>query len=244
MAQCLVGPSAGLVFQQLFDTQGSSTYTYLLGCAKTKEAILIDPVLGNQDRDLEIISDLGLTLKFVLNTHCHADHVTSGSAIRKLHADVRTIIAGASGAAADIKIKDLDKIHFGEYFVEALSTPGHTDGCMTFVLYGPGDPQMAFTGDALLIRGCGRTDFQQGSAEVLYESVHKRIFTLPETTKLFPGHDYKGRSVTTVAEESKLNPRLTKTKEEFVDIMSKLGLPPPKLLDIAVPANMVCGVQD
>jgi sulfur dioxygenase len=236
--------SSAFVFRQLFDTQGSSTFTYLLGCAATREAILIDPVLGMEERDLSVLKDLQLNLKYVINTHCHADHITSGSVIRKLLPGVRTVISEASGAKADWKIRDLDVVEFGKYHVQALSTPGHTDGCMTFVAHGPGNPLCAFTGDALLIRGCGRTDFQQGSSETLYDSVHQRIFTLPDRTQLFPGHDYKGRSVTSVAEERMHNPRLTQTKEEFVNTMANLNLPNPRLIDIAVPANMQCGVQD
>jgi len=233
---------AGYVIHQLLDTQGSFTFTYLVGCKSSREALLIDPVLGMQERDLALAGELGFKIKYVVNTHCHADHVTAGSAIKKLLPEVRTIISEASGAAADMKLKDGDRIEIGQYALEAMATPGHTDGCMTFVLRGPGEPQAAFTGDTLLIRGCGRTDFQAGNAGQLFDSVHQRIFTLPGSTKIYPGHDYKGRNVSTVEEERQFNPRLSKDKETFVKIMKELNLPFPKLMDIAVPANMVDGI--
>lgn len=232
----------GFVIEQLFDTQGSSTFTYLVGCTKSHQAVLIDPVLGMEGRDLALSEELGFKVKYVLNTHCHADHITSGGVIKKSHPEVQTIISAASGAAADLKLKDGDEVKFGEYALKCVATPGHTDGCMTFVLEGPGEPKAAFTGDALLIRGCGRTDFQQGNASTLYESVHQKIFSLPEETKIYPGHDYNGRNVSTVAEEKKFNPRLTQNKEEFLRIMKELNLPYPKMINEAVPANMVCGV--
>eukprot|EP00418_Pyrodinium_bahamense_P080604 CAMPEP_0179055098 /NCGR_PEP_ID=MMETSP0796-20121207/23126_1 /TAXON_ID=73915 /ORGANISM="Pyrodinium bahamense, Strain pbaha01" /LENGTH=422 /DNA_ID=CAMNT_0020751741 /DNA_START=68 /DNA_END=1336 /DNA_ORIENTATION=+ len=237
----VAAPAEGVVFRQLFDAE-SSTFTYLLGCGETKEAVLIDPVLEQKDRDLTALAELGMTLRFVVNTHAHADHITSGGAIRKQLPEVRTVISKASGAKADVLLESGDRVSFGKLALEALATPGHTNGCTTFVL--PGSPGMAFTGDAVLIRGCGRTDFQQGSAETLYESVHSKIFSLPGDTLVYPGHDYKGRNVSTVDEERRFNPRLCKSKEEFVKIMAELNLPYPKKIDVAVPANMMCGVQD
>lgn len=239
--QHTTAPTKSAVIEQLFDHKGSSTFSYLVGCAHSQEAVLIDPVLGMETRDLGLAEELGFKVKYVVNTHCHADHITSGGAIKKLHPEVKTMISEASGAAADIKLKDGDKIEFGEYALEALATPGHTDGCMCFVLLGPDAPKAVFTGDTLLIRGCGRTDFQQGDAARLYDMVHQKIFTLPEDTKIYPGHDYKGRNVSTVAEEKKFNPRLTQNKEEFIKTMKDLNLPYPKMMDEAVPANLVCG---
>jgi len=231
------------VVQQLFDPD-TSTLTYVIGCRSSGEAVLIDPVLEQKDRDLNTLDELGFTLKYVINTHCHADHVTSGGAIRKERPAVKTIIAAASGASADQHVGHGDSVAFGELQLEVRATPGHTDGCVSYVLRVPEQPPMVFTGDALLIRGCGRCDFQQGDAGRLHDSVHAQILSLPPETLIYPGHDYKGRSVSTVAEEKQFNPRLTKTREDFVELMANLGLPYPKRIDVAVTANMVCGVQD
>ncbi|CAE7287492.1 Ethe1 [Symbiodinium natans] len=228
--------------RQLFDPE-SSTLSYLVACPETQEAVLIDPVLEHKDRDLALISELGLKLIYVLNTHCHADHITSGGLIRKDMPEVKTIISESSGAKADMHIKHGDTVKFGSLALEVRATPGHTDGCVTYVLRTK-TATFAFTGDTLLIRGCGRTDFQQGSSRRLYASVHEQIFSLPGDTIICAGHDYKGRSVSTVEEERRFNPRLTKTVEEFEELMANLGLPNPKKIDVAVPANMVCGVQD
>ncbi|CAE7483770.1 SQOR [Symbiodinium pilosum] len=241
-AQQTPAAKKGAVIEQLFDPQGSSTFSYLIGCSDSQEAVLIDPVLGMESRDLSLAEELGFKVKYVVNTHCHADHITSGGAIKKQLPEVKTMISEASGAAADVKLKDGDTIEFGKYALQAVATPGHTDGCMCFVLRGPDAPKAVFTGDTLLIRGCGRTDFQQGDASRLYDVVHQKIFTLPEDTKIYPGHDYKGRNVSTVAEEKKFNPRLTQNKEGFIKTMQDLKLPYPKMMDEAVPANLVCGV--
>eukprot|EP00913_Durusdinium_trenchii_P026155 g24537.t1 len=234
----------GFVIEQLFDAHqegirisqrsGSSTFTYLVGCTQSQEAILIDPVLGLETRDLALADELGFKVTHVVNTHCHADHITSGGKIQQIHPEVKTVISAASGAKADVKVSDGDQITVGRYVLKCVATPGHTDGCMTFVLEGPGEPKAAFTGDTLLIRGCGRTDFQQGNASALYESVHQKIFSLPEDTKIYPGHDYNGRSLASEA--------LTKDKDEFLTIMKELNLPYPRMMDEAVPANMVNGV--
>ncbi|KAL7216589.1 hypothetical protein ACSBR1_028520 [Camellia fascicularis] len=160
---------------------------------------------------------------------------------------VRSIISKASNAKADLFVEPGDKICFGDLFLEVRATPGHTLGCVTYVTGdGPDQPQprMAFTGDALLIRGCGRTDFQGGSSELLYKSVHSQIFTLPKDTLIYPAHDYKGFTVSTIQEEMLYNPRLTKDEEKFKSIMENLNLAYPKMIDVAVPANMVCGLQD
>ncbi|CAG2211330.1 ETHE1 [Mytilus edulis] len=219
----------------------SFTYSYILGDPVTKEAIIIDPVIEMVERDARIIKDLGLELKYAVNTHVHADHVTGSGELKKKLPKCESMISNVSNAKADVKLSDGDKIDFGSFNLEVRSTPGHTNGCLTFVWH---DKGMAFTGDAILVRGCGRTDFQEGNSETLYESVHKKIFSLPSNFRLFPAHDYTGQTVTTVAEEKTLNPRLTKSKTEFKNIMENLNLPYPKQIDKALPANMVCGLQD
>jgi sulfur dioxygenase len=229
-----------MLFRQLFDAD-SSTYTYLLADEETRKAVLIDPVLEQVSRDVGLIEELGLELVYAADTHVHADHVTALSVIRdKL--GCQTVLSEASGAVcADRLVKQGDRIEFGRHALEVRETPGHTNGCLTYVCHEAGK---AFTGDALLIRGCGRTDFQQGDARTLYRSVHEQILSLPDATELYPGHDYKGRTVTTVAEEKRLNPRLGQGKsvEDFVRIMDELHLPHPRKMDVAVPANLECGV--
>lgn len=228
-----------LTFRQLFDPQ-SSTYSYLLGDRVMGEAILIDPVFEQAARDAALIRELGLRLIATLDTHTHADHVT-GAWLLKKRLGAKIAISAASGAAGpDIRLADHDRVRFGGRHVTALGTPGHTDGCMTFVL---DNEKMAFTGDALLIRGCGRTDFQHGSAHRLYQSVKTRIFALPDDCLLWPGHDYRGLTVTSVAEEKAHNPRLggNISEADFAGYMENLGLPHPRQIDVAVPANMVCG---
>ncbi|KAL0984790.1 hypothetical protein UPYG_G00146930 [Umbra pygmaea] len=230
----------GIVFRQLFESV-SSTYTYLLADKASREAVLIDPVLETVDRDVKLIEELGFNLKVAVNTHCHADHITGTGLLKTRLVGLKSAISKHSGANADILLSEGDKIRFGKYHLLVRETPGHTDGCVTLVT---GDHSMAFTGDALLIRGCGRTDFQQGCSRRLYESVHQKIFTLPPECLIFPAHDYKGQTASTVAEEKRFNPRLTKSVEEFVEIMANLNLPKPAQIDIAVPANLVCGVHE
>ncbi|XP_075899341.1 persulfide dioxygenase ETHE1, mitochondrial [Nelusetta ayraudi] len=231
--------TGGLLFRQLFETE-SSTYTYLLADQETKDAVLIDPVLETIERDLKLINELGLNLKVAVNTHCHADHITSTGLMKKRIVGLKSAISKFSGASADIHLLEGDKITFGKHHLTVRETPGHTDGCVSLVL---GDQSMVFTGDALLIRGCGRTDFQQGCPKKLYESVHRKIFSLPEHCLVYPAHDYLGQTMSTVGEERKFNPRLTKNLDEFTQIMNNLNLPKPKKIDISVPANLVCGVH-
>lgn len=228
-----------LILRQLFDPQ-SSTYSYLLGDRAKSEAILIDPVFEQAARDAALVRELGLRLVATLDTHVHADHVTGAWLLKKRLGGEIAISAASGAKGADIRLTDGDRIHFGGRHVVALATPGHTDGCMSFVL---DDQSMAFTGDALLIRGCGRTDFQQGSAHKLYLSIKMRIFTLPDDCLLWPGHDYRGLTATSVAEEKVHNPRLGSniSEADFAGYMQNLGLPHPKQIDVAVPANMVCG---
>lgn len=240
--------SKKLLFRQLFEKE-SSTYTYLLADAShpDKPALLVDPVDRTVERDLSLVKDLGLKLVYAINTHVHADHVTGSGLIKTKVPGVKSIISKASKASADILVEAGDKIQFGDLYLEVRATPGHTVGCVTYVTGDGADqpqPRMAFTGDAVLIRGCGRTDFQGGSSQQLYESVHSQIFTLPEDTFIYPAHDYKGFTVSTVGEEMLYNPRLTKDEETFKSIMENLKLSYPKMIDVAVPANMVCGLQD
>src|SRR3954465_1007189 len=228
-----------MIFRQLFDPQ-SSAYTYLLADAATPEALLTDPVFEQARRDAALIQELGLNLKLTLETHVHADHITGAWLLKeKLGAGIA--LSAASGAeGADVYLKPLEKIAFGRRTLEARPTMGHTSGCMTYVL---DDQTMAFTGDALFIRGCGRTDFQQGDARALYRSVRTQIFSLPDDCLVYPGHDYRGLTATSVGEEKLYNPRLAESigEEDFVGYMTNLGLAHPKQMDVAVPANMKCG---
>lgn len=232
--------SPDFFFRQLFDEK-SWTYTYLLADINSKEAILIDPVLEQAKRDTQLLQELGLTLTYALNTHMHADHITGTGYLKQLLPGTLSVISEASGAKADKHLKDNEVVQFGRFELRALGTPGHTNGCMTFVVEEQG---IAFTGDTLLIRGCGRTDFQEGNSRTLYKSVHEKIFALPDNFRLFPAHDYKGNTQTTVAEEKQYNPRLTKDIDTFVEIMENLNLPYPKMIDKAVPANRECGLYD
>jgi sulfur dioxygenase len=227
-----------LIFHQLFEKE-TSTYTYLLGDPETKEAVLIDPVVEMADRDEKLIQDLGLKLKYVLDTHVHADHITASGEIRKRTGAKVGISSAYDMSCPDLHLEDGQEIQFGKHIIKALHTPGHTGGCITFV-----SDKMVFTGDALLVRGCGRTDFQEGSSEVLFESVREKIFQLPEDYTVYPAHDYKGFTKTSIGMEKRLNPRLNLeiTKEQFVEIMTNLKLAYPKKIQEAVPANLQCGL--
>eukprot|EP01062_Namystynia_karyoxenos_P063831 TRINITY_DN56630_c0_g1_i1.p1 TRINITY_DN56630_c0_g1~~TRINITY_DN56630_c0_g1_i1.p1 ORF type:complete len:412 (+),score=139.88 TRINITY_DN56630_c0_g1_i1:72-1238(+) len=234
-----------LVFRQLFDAAGgSSTYSYLLGDRRTKEAVIIDPVLEQVDRDLVVAEMDGLKLIYAVNTHVHADHITGSGRLKARVEGLRSVISEASGAKSDVKVNPGDRVQFGAYALEVRATPGHTNGCVSYVLRPEQGPAMVFTGDATLIQGCGRTDFQEGSSDTLYDSVHREIFSLDDSTLILPAHEYKGRLCTTVGREKSTNPRLTKSKEEFKQIMADLKLAYPKKIDVALPANLVCGVQD
>ncbi len=224
-----------MIFRQLFDPE-TSTYTYLLGDPRTREAALIDPVRRLVDRDLQLLSELRLNLVYAIDTHVHADHITGASVLRR-RTGCKTVVSQAAGCEdADVQLVDGDELRVGIYGLEARATPGHTNTCMTYVL---ADLSRAFTGDTLMIRGCGRTDFQSGDARQLYESVQDSIFSLPDDTLLYPGHDYKGRTVTTVREEKVFNPRLGggTTEDEFEQLMGELKLSYPRKIDVAVPAN-------
>ena len=230
-----------MLFRQLFDPE-TSTYSYLLGDEETGEAVLIDSVLEQLERDLQLIRELGLALRFAVETHVHADHVTASGRLREA-LGARVAVGAESGVEnADLLLAHGDRLEFGGVALEARSTPGHTDGCTTYVCEAAG---MAFTGDALLVRGCGRTDFQQGDPHSLYRSIQAQVFSLPGETLLYPGHDYRGRTVTTVAEERRFNPRLRDGTSEaaFAEIMNGLELAYPSRIDVAVPANLHSGLE-
>lgn len=226
-----------LIFQQLFDYD-TWTYTYLLADAVSKEAVLIDTVIEKVDRDLKLIDELGLNLKCVLDTHIHADHVTGAGKLRTARGAKTGVPKNAKVPCADLNLSEGDVVNFGPFAIKVLETPGHTDASLGFVCEG-----MLFSGDALLIRGTGRTDFQSGSASDLYDTITKKFFTLPKETKIYPGHDYKGFSFSTIADEIKHNPRAGggRTKEEFIKLMTDLKLAYPKKIDDALPANQACG---
>jgi len=228
-----------MLFRQLFD-HDSSTYTYLLADLTTREAVLIDPVFEQFERDRRLIEELQLRLVYLLETHVHADHIT-GSALLREHFGAKTVVSERAGVVCpDWQVKHGDQIRFGAHALEVRETPGHTAGCLTYVCSAR---RLAFTGDALLIRGCGRTDFQEGDPSTLYRSVHEQIFTLPEDTTLFPAHDYRGRTATSVAEELRHNPRLGRDRSlpDFVQLMRELQLPPPRQLERSLRANVHCG---
>ena len=228
-----------LIFRQLFDA-ASSTYTYLLGDSLSGEGMLIDPVFEQVPRDAALLRELGLQLTWTLDTHVHADHVT-GAALLRQRLGSRVAVAAVAGASgADRGLQHGDRVDFGARHVEVRATPGHTNGCLSYVL---DDFSRAFTGDCLLIRGCGRTDFQQGDSHQMYGSVHRHLFTLPGSCLLYPAHDYNGLTVTSVDEERRFNPRLggEVIEDDFAGFMRNLNLPHPKQIDVAVPANLRCG---
>lgn len=233
-----------MLLKQLFD-QDTWTYTYLLADPDSREAIIIDPVVEQVDRDLKLIAELGLELTYTLDTHVHADHVTGSGELRRRTGALAGVAAVAKVGCTDRNLEHGDVLRFGRYTLEVRSTPGHTSGCMTFVVEADGQT-MAFTGDALFIRGCGRTDFQQGDSATLYRSVHEQIYSLPDNTVVYPGHDYRGHNASTVAEEKAHNPRLKTvvSLSDFVAIMDDLKLAHPKRIHEALPANMVCGLAE
>lgn len=226
-----------MIFRQLFEPV-SSTYTYLIGCEQTGQAALIDPVLESVERDLNAIRELGFTLACTIETHIHADHVTSAGRLRALSGSKAGFPAASRADFVDFTIAEGTSVSVGELQLRPLYTPGHTDDHHAYVVESDGATRV-FTGDALLIEGCGRTDFQNGDAATLYRSVHDKIFALGDETLVYPAHDYNRRFVSSVGQEKARNPRLGggKSVEEFVAIMDGLNLPRPKKIDIAVPAN-------
>jgi uncharacterized NAD(P)/FAD-binding protein YdhS/glyoxylase-like metal-dependent hydrolase (beta-lactamase superfamily II) len=230
-------PQSTLIFRQFFDPE-SSSYTYLIADSHTKDAVLVDPVLEQVDRDLTLLNELGLTLRYCLETHIHADHITGAGKLRQQTGCRVMVPQYASAKSADRTLADREILLVGSVEIEAIATPGHTNSHMAYLV----DRIYLLTGDALLIRGCGRTDFQGGDAGTLYDTVRQRLFTLPDSTLVYPAHDYKGRTVSTIGEEKRLNPRFgDRTREQFITIMNHLGLSYPKKMKEAVPANEYCG---
>lgn len=226
-----------MLFRQLFDLE-SSTYTYLLGDESTKQAILIDPVLEQVERDLKLLQELGLSLRYCLETHVHADHITGTAKLREATGCLGIVPEKAQVGCADKHIKHEDILQLGSINIKAIATPGHTDSHMAFYV----NHDRVFTGDALFIRGCGRTDFQSGDAGILFDSVTQRLFTLPNETLVYPAHDYRGHTVSTIGEEKRWNPRFAgRKRNDFIELMANLNLPDPKKMMEAIPANESCG---
>ena len=228
-----------MIFRQLYDPQ-SSTYTYLLGCEETRDAVIIDPVYEQHARDSALIRELGLNIRYALDTHVHADHVT-GAWLMRMALNAQTVLSARYGIEnVDVPVDNGDVLAFGNCSLTVRATPGHTSGCVTYVT---NHQDMAFTGDCLMIRGAGRTDFQAGDEHEMWNSIREQIFSLPDDCLIYPGHDYHGRTVSTVLEEKKFNPRIggEAKVEDFVGYMKNMDLPHPKLLNIAVPANMQGG---
>jgi len=223
---------------QLFDVE-SSTFTYFLVDRATREAMAIDSVDRQVERDLALIKRLGLVLRYALETHAHADHVTGAARLIAATGALAAAPSGCGIAPANVQLQDGDVLLFGVAGqLRALHTPGHTAGSMSYEWRGN-----VFTGDALLIDGCGRTDFQGGDAGALYDSIHSRLFTLPDITRVYPGHDYRGNAVSTIGWEKRHNARLTgRSRPEFIELMGNLKLPRPKMMDIFVPANRRLGI--
>lgn len=227
-----------MIFRQLYDAE-SSTYTYLIGDEAARDAVLIDPVLEQAERDLELLSELGLRLTYAMDTHVHADHITASGVLRE-RTGCLTVASRKGPSCADMQVSDGEELRVGTLSFRVLATPGHTDDSVSYLL-----SDRVFTGDALLIRANGRTDFQNGDASQLYDSITRVLFALPDETFIYPAHDYKGRTVTSVWEEKRFNPRIAgKSREAFIQIMENLNLPKPKKLDLAVPANRACGKND
>lgn len=223
------------IVRQLFDAE-SSTFTYLIADTASGDAALVDPVRGQVARDLRLIEELGLTLRYVLETHVHADHVTAAGALRSA-TKARTVCGLGGAECADMQLAHGEVLRLGSLAITVLATPGHTDDSVSYLV-----EDIVFTGDALLVRGTGRTDFQNGDAGALYDSITRVLFKLPDDTRVLPAQDYRGFTSTTIGEEKRLNARVAgKSRDAFVALMNTLDLPPPKRLAEAVPANRGCG---
>ena len=229
-----------LIFKQLFERE-SCTYTYLIADSKTKEAAIIDAVDIMIERDTALLKELELDLKFIIETHIHADHITSACPLKKFYPEARIVMGMenvSAEACSDIMAGEGHILNIGKYEIIAIETPGHTLGCMSYLV-----ENKVLTGDALFIRSTGRCDFQGGSAESLYESIQK-LYKLPDSTEVYPAHDYNGLSVSTIGEEKKFNSMLRESDDQktFIDNVNNLDLSLPKKIKIAVPANQSCGL--
>ncbi len=229
-----------MIFRQLFDPD-TFTYTYLLGCESSRKAILIDSVASEIDNYIALLEELDLKLIYTLETHVHADHITGAGLLRDKLSSKSVVHRDAGAMCADLLVTDGVLLQVGDMEIKVLHTPGHTSGCISYVV-----ADRVFTGDCLLIDGCGRTDFQQGDANTMFDSIHQKLFTLPPDTLVYPGHDYHGRTVSTIKQEIAGNARLGggKSRQEFVEIMENLNLPYPRFIDAALPANQACGQPD
>lgn len=226
-----------MIFRQLFDPE-SSTLTYLLADGQGN-AVIIDPVLEHVEDYLSLLASLGLTLRWVLDTHVHADHITGSQSLKQRTGATTVIARSCSAPGYDRQVEDGDTLDFGTESIRVIATPGHTPGSLCFLWR-----DRLFTGDTLMINACGRTDFQKGSAVEMYDSITRKLFVLPDETLVYPGHDYKGRRVSCIGEEKVLNTRIAgKTQEEFVHIMDNLNLATPKRMHEAVPANLLGGLK-
>ena len=229
-----------LIFKQLFERE-SCTYTYLIADSKTKEAAIIDAVDIMIERDIALLKELELDLKFIIETHIHADHITSACPLKKFYPEARIVMGMenvSAEACSDIMAGEGHILNIGKYEIIAIETPGHTLGCMSYLV-----ENKVLTGDALFIRSTGRCDFQGGSAESLYESIQK-LYKLPDSTEVYPAHDYNGLSVSTIGEEKKFNSMVRESDDQktFIDNVNNLDLSLPKKIKIAVPANQSCGL--
>lgn len=231
-----------MIFRQLYDAT-SSTYTYLLADEQSREAIIIDPVFEQAQRDLSLLDELGLTLKLILDTHVHADHITAAWLLKQKTGAQIANAAVNNAEQVDLPLHHGDRVDVSGVVLEVRATPGHTAGCLSYVL---ADHSMVFTGDAVLIRGCGRSDFQQGNAATLFKSITEQIFSLPDNCKIYPAHDYQGRTVSTVAEEKAFNARAGggAVEADFVGYMDAMKLPHPKKIAEALPANLRSGMPE
>ncbi|MBX9866427.1 MAG: MBL fold metallo-hydrolase [Burkholderiales bacterium] len=226
-----------MLVRQLFDAQ-TFTFTYIVADNFGSEAIIIDPVDSKVEQYMKLLKELNLKLKYVFDTHVHADHITAAGKLRELTDCITLLGAGTNAKCVSKVVKDGEKIHVGTLEFTVLETPGHTQD--SYCLY---TPKMVFTGDTLFVRGTGRTDFQAGNPVDQYNSIVNKLFSLPEETLVYPGHDYNGNTRSSIWEEKNFNPRLAgKSVAEFKEIMDNLNLPNPKLMDVAVPANLACGL--